>query len=124
MLLGTEFVDFDEQTSTLTLRFTARPELCTKRGGLQGGFVAAYLDEAMGYAHFFATGGEEAALNLDLTMSLLKLIPIGQTFLGKGRVVRGGKRVVFLEGELLSQDGVVYARGTSTALPGPVPGRE
>jgi acyl-CoA thioesterase len=62
-----------------------------------------------------------APLNLDISMSLIRLIPEGATIIGKGRVVKGGRRVVFLEGELLAEDGTLYARSTSTAIPTPRP---
>lgn len=120
-LLGSEFVSFDEATQTATMRFTVRREVCTWRGGVQGGLVAGYLDDVMGYAYVAATGGEMAPLNLDISMSLIRLIPEGATIVGKGRVVKGGRRVVFLEGELLAEDGTVYARSTSTAIPTPRP---
>jgi acyl-CoA thioesterase len=82
--------------------------------------VAGYLDDVMGYAYVAATGGEMAPLNLDLTMSLIRLIPEG-SLIGKGRVVKAGKRVIFLEGELLAEDGTIHARATSTAIPTPRP---
>ena len=120
-LLGSEFVGWDEATQTVTMRFTVKREMTTWRGGVQGGLVAGYLDDVMGYAYVAATGGEMAPLNLDISMSLIRLIPEGATVIGKGRVVKGGRRVVFLEGELLAEDGAVYARSTSTALPTPRP---
>ena len=116
-LLGSRFVGFDEASQTATMRFTVKPEMCTWRGGVQGGLVAGYLDEVMGYAYVAATGGEMAPLNLDIAMSLIRLIPEGATIIGKGRVVKSGRRVVFLEGELLGEDGTLYARSTSTAIP-------
>jgi uncharacterized protein (TIGR00369 family) len=120
-LLGSEFVSFDEATQTVTMRFTVKRAMCTWRGGVQGGLVAGYLDDVMGYAYVAATGGEMAPLNLDISMSLIRLIPEGATVIGKGRVVKGGRRVIFLEGELLAEDGTLYARSTSTALPTPRP---
>lgn len=120
-LLGSEFVGWDEAAQTVTLRFTVKREMTTWRGGVQGGLVAGYLDDVMGYAYVAATGGEMAPLNVDISMSLIRLIPEGATIIGKGRVVKGGRRVVFLEGELLAEDGTVYARSTSTALPTPRP---
>ena len=116
-LLGSEFIGFDEASQTATMRFTVKPEVCTWRGGVQGGLIAGYLDDVMGYAFAAATDGEMAPLNLDLSMSLLRLIPEGATIIGKGRVVKAGRRVVFLEGELLAEDGTLYARSTSTAIP-------
>ncbi|MEO0589980.1 MAG: PaaI family thioesterase [Pseudomonadota bacterium] len=116
-LLGSRFVGFDEATQTATMRFTVKKDMTTWRGGVQGGLVAGYLDDVMGYAYVAATGGEMAPLNLDLSMSLLRLIPDGATILAKGRVVKAGRRVVFLEGELFAEDGTLYARATSTAIP-------
>lgn len=120
-LLGSQFVSFDEDTQTATMRFTVKREMCTWRGGVQGGLVAGYLDDVMGYAFVAATGGEMAPLNLELSMSLIRLIPEGATIIGKGRVVKAGRRVVFLEGELLAEDGTIHARATSTAIPTPRP---
>jgi uncharacterized protein (TIGR00369 family) len=120
-LLGSEFVSFDEASQTATMRFTVRREMCTWRGGVQGGLVAGYLDDVMGYAYVAATGGVMAPLNLDISMSLIRLIPEGATITAKGRVVKAGQRVIFLEGELLAEDGTVYARSTSTAIPTPRP---
>ncbi|MFM7404254.1 MAG: PaaI family thioesterase [Erythrobacter sp.] len=120
-LLGSEFVNWDKATQTVTLRFMVKREMCTWRGGVQGGLVAGYLDDVMGYAYVAATGGEMAPLNLDISMSLIRLIPEGATIIGKGRVVKAGQRVVFLEDELLGEDGTIYARSTSTAIPTPRP---
>lgn len=120
-LLGSEFVGFDEATQTATMRFTVKREVCTWRGGVQGGLIAGYLDDVMGYAFVAASGGELAPLNLEISMTLIRLIPEGATITAKGRVVKAGRRVVFLEGELLAEDGTIYARSTSTAIPTPRP---
>jgi uncharacterized protein (TIGR00369 family) len=120
-LLASEFVGWEPAAQTATMRFTVRPEMTTWRGGVQGGLVAGYLDDVMGYAYVASTGGEAAPLNLDLSMSLIRLIPVGATIIGKGRVVKAGRRVIFLEGELLGEDGTLYARATSTAIPTPRP---
>ncbi|RGP39787.1 hypothetical protein BPTFM16_00061 [Altererythrobacter insulae] len=116
-LLGSEFVGFDAETATATMRFAVLPQMCTWRGGVQGGLVAGYLDDVMGYAYVAMTGGEQAPLNLEISMQLLGLLPEGATIIGKGKVVRGGRRVIFLEGELQTEEGQVLARATSTAIP-------
>ena len=120
-LLGSQFVGFDEATQTATIRFNVKREMCTWRGGVQGGLVAGYLDDVMGYAYVAATGGVMAPLNLEISMSLIRLIPEGATIIGTGRVVKAGQRVVFLEGELRAEDGTIHARATSTAIPTPKP---
>lgn len=120
-LLDSEFVGWDEDAQTITMRFTVRREMCTWRGGVQGGLVAGYLDDVMGYAFAAATRGELAPLNLDLSMSLVRLIPEGMVLTATGRVVKAGRKVIFLEGELFSEEGKLMARATSTALPTPRP---
>ena len=119
-LLGSEFLSWDGETQTATMRFTVKRDLITARGGVQGGLVAGYLDDVMGYAHVRSTDGELAPLTLELSMSLLRPVREG-TIIGKGRVVKAGRRVIYLEGELLSEDGEVLARATSTNIPTPRP---
>lgn len=119
-LMGTQYVSFDRASETITMRFTAPDSFVSPRGSVQGGLVAGFLDEAMGWAHVIATEGAEAPLNLDINMTLLKPVLPGP-LLAKGRVVRRGKRVIFLEGELFDESGAVLARSTSTAIPTPRP---
>ncbi len=120
-LLASEFVSWDAETNTATMRFTVQREMTTWRGGVQGGLVAGYLDDVMGYAYVAMTGGEAAPLNLELSISLIRLIPAGATITGIGRVVKGGRRVIFLESELRDEEGTLLARATSTAIPTPRP---
>ena len=119
-LLGSEFESWDEETQTATMRFTAKHEMITARGSVQGGLVAGYLDDVMGYAHVRSTEGVLAPLTLEFSMSLLKPVREGP-IIGKGRVVKAGRRVIYLEGELLSEDGELLARATSTNIPTPRP---
>ncbi|MDA7787912.1 PaaI family thioesterase [Sphingomonadaceae bacterium] len=115
-LMGAEFVSFDEASSTVTMNFTAPASFITPRGSVQGGLVAGFLDEAMGWAYTSYTGGTHSPLMLDVNYSLLKPVPQG-ALVATGRVVKAGRRVVFLESELKTPDGVLRARGTSTAIP-------
>ncbi len=120
-LMGVAFDGFDRAREEITLRFRAPDSFITPRGSVQGGLVAGFLDEAMGWAHVWATDHAEAPLNLEISMSLLKPVPAGP-LVGKGRVVRRGRKVIFLEGELFDEAGSLLARATSTAVPTPRPG--
>lgn len=115
-LMGTEFVSFDEATQTVTMRFTAPASFITPRGSVQGGLVAGFLDEAMGWAYTYSTQGKFSPLMVDINFSLLKPVPQGP-LVATGRVVRAGRRILFLESELLAEDGALLARATSTAIP-------
>lgn len=119
-LMGVAFDSFDAEREEITLRFHAPISFITPRGSVQGGLVAGFLDEAMGWAHVWATDHAEAPLNLEISMTLIKPVPAGP-LVGKGRVIRRGKRVIFLEGELFDSTGTLLARATSTAIPTPRP---
>ena len=122
-LMGVEFDCFDAEREEITLRFTAPDSFITPRGTVQGGLVAGFLDEVMGWAHVWATDHEEAPLNLDITMTLIRPVMAGP-LVGKGRVIKRGRRVIYLEGELFDGQGNLLARSTSTAIPTPRPGSE
>lgn len=115
-LMGTKFVSFDEASKTITMHFTAPESFITPRGSVQGGLVAGFLDEAMGWAYTHSTKGTHSPLMLDVSFSLLKPVP-QDALVATGRVVRAGRRVLFLESELKLPDGTLLARGTSTAIP-------
>ncbi|MBX7532344.1 PaaI family thioesterase [Qipengyuania sp. 1XM1-15A] len=127
-LMGSEFVSFDEERGELTTRYTPPPSFASPRGAVQGGLIAGFLDEVMGGALLAVTEtrfGEEGIrlpLNLDMKLTFVRMVSL-DTITAKGRVVRVGKRVAFLEGELFDREGNLLARATSTALPTPVPGK-
>ncbi|MBX7532343.1 PaaI family thioesterase [Qipengyuania sp. 1XM1-15A] len=118
--MGVKFDSFDKEREEITLRFHAPDSFITPRGSVQGGLVAGFLDEVMGWAHVWATDHVEAPLNLEINMTLLRPVMAGPV-IGKGRVVRRGRRVIFLEGELFDEQGNLLARSTSTAIPTPRP---
>ncbi len=122
-LMGSEFVSFDEETATATVRYTPPPSFASPRGAVQGGLIGGFLDEVMGTALLAATDGELLPLNLDMNMTFARMVPM-ETITAKGRVIRVGRRVAFLEGELFDKDGNLLARATSTAMPTAVPGAE
>ena len=49
-LLGFELLAIDETQGTIRVRFTARPEFANPIGAIQGGFLAAMLDDTLGPA--------------------------------------------------------------------------
>ncbi len=126
-LMGSRFVSFDADKGELTTEFTPPPSFASPRGAVQGGLIAGFLDEVMGGALLAVTDagefGQKLPLNLDMNLTFLRMVPL-ETITAKGRVVKSGRRVVFLEGELYDMSGNVLARATSTALPTPLPNVE
>lgn len=125
ILMGSEYVGFDEGNAELTTRFTPPPEFASPRGFVQGGLIGGFLDEVMGGALLAVTEGSEHGaklpLYLDMNLTFISMVPLAP-IIAKGRVVKAGRRIVFLEGELYEEaSGELLARATSTAIPTPRP---
>ena len=112
--LGWTLLAVDPEAGTIEVGFTAGEAFANPTGAVQGGFVAAMLDDTMGPAVFAMGKGEIFAPTLDLHVSFLRPARPG-AFTGKGRVVSLGRSVAFLEGELFDADGALVARASATA---------
>jgi uncharacterized protein (TIGR00369 family) len=85
-------------------------------GILQGGFVGAFADSAMGAAAVtFVAGRKVFAANAEMKVSFLAPVTIGTTLRCEAQVVAGGSRVAFVEATVTA-DGALVARATSTYL--------
>jgi uncharacterized protein (TIGR00369 family) len=112
--LGLVFKQIDGEAGAVEVEFNARPEFTNPAGNVQGGFLAAMLDDTMGPALAATLAKGEFAPTLNLNVSFHRPAQVG-TLLGKGRVLRRGRDVCFLAGELY-QDGQLVASAAATAL--------
>ena len=115
-LLGWELVSEDPEAGTIEIAFHPDGRMLNPQGTVQGGFVAAMLDDTMGPALVSMSGGKTMPSTVDLTVSFIRPVRPGRV-VGRGRVVRAGRAIVFLEGELFDESGTLLARATSTAIP-------
>jgi molybdopterin converting factor subunit 1 len=98
------------------VRFEFQPteQLLNPSGTVQGGFVTAMLDEAMGPAAISAIGPGYSVPTLELKVSFLRPVRPGRV-ISEARVVHRGKSVVFTEASLTDGDGELLATATGTA---------
>jgi uncharacterized protein (TIGR00369 family) len=87
-------------------------------GQVQGGFVCAMLDECMSVAAMITSGMTCVVPTLEMKTSFLRPALPGP-LKGVGWVVRWGKTVCFLEGELYDPEGRLLAKASATAIPTP-----
>ena len=111
-LLGWEAISIEP--GRVRVRYTARAEFCNPMGSIQGGFLAAMLDDAMGPALFTLLDDGQLAPTLEMKVSYFRPAQPGAV-IAEGRVVHQGKSVAFLEGTLATEDGALIATGTATA---------
>ena len=113
-ILGIAFKAIDATQGTIEVEFEGKPEFTNPAGNIQGGFLAAMLDDTMGPALAATLSKGEFAPTLNLNVSFERPAKVG-ALLGKGRVLQRGKEVCFLAGELF-QDGELIASATATAI--------
>ena len=112
-LLGWTLRGIDTGAGTIEIGFTADQRFLNPAGTVQGGILAAMLDDTQGPALFGHTHGEIYAPTIDFHISFVKPARPG-AFVGKGRVVNLGKTIALTEAELFDADGDLVARGTFT----------
>lgn len=113
-LLGWRFVGLDEATATLSCAFEATEAFLNPAGVVQGGILASMLDEAMGPVAAAVSGGEIFAQTLEMKVTYLRPGRVGP-ILGQGRIVQGGRDILFLEGRLTDAEGRLIATASATA---------
>lgn len=111
--LGWELVSVSPEDGTIEVAFTASEAFVNPAGFIQGGFLAAMLDDTMGPALVAGLNPGDFAPTTDLHVQFLRPARPGR-LLGRGRVVRRGKDVGFLAGELIDEAGAVVAVATAT----------
>jgi uncharacterized protein (TIGR00369 family) len=114
VLLGWELVTVDPEAGTVEMSFTATEQFLNPFGAVQGGLLAAMLDDTLGPALVATLGPGESAPTTDLHVQFLRPARPGR-LVGRGRIVRKGRDVGFLAGELVDDTGEVVAVATATA---------
>ena len=112
--LGLELLAVDKTGGAVEMAFNASDALCNKWGGIQGGNVAAMLDDAMAFAIGLNLDWGQISPTLELKVSMLAPARPGRIY-AIGRVVRRGRSVGFVEGSLHDAEGQLLATGSSTA---------
>ena len=112
--LGFELLRVDPDAGELEAAFTATEAFLNPAGAVQGGFLAAMLDDTMGPALVATLASDEWAPTLELKISFLRSAYPGR-LVGCGRVVHRAGGVAFLAGELRDETGMLLATATATA---------
>ena len=122
-LLGWTLRAIDPSAGTIEIGFTADARFANPQGMVQGGIIAAMLDDTHGPALFAQLDGTMFPVTVDCAISFIRSARFGQ-FIGRGRVVSCGKTIAFTEAELFDEAGEMVARGTFTSrlVPGKVAG--
>lgn len=111
--LGWDLLDADFAAGTVEIGFEAKPEFCNPGGNIQGGFLAAMLDDTMGPSVIVKSKGALFTPTITLNVTFIAPATPGK-LIGKGRILHMGRSVCSLEAELF-QDGKLVARSTASS---------
>ncbi|HEX9624184.1 MAG TPA: PaaI family thioesterase, partial [Streptosporangiaceae bacterium] len=98
----------------IEVTFDAHAGFTNPMGNVQGGFLAAMLDDTLGPALVATLEDGQFAPTLELKVNFLRPAVPGR-LTGTGRVVHRGGSIAFLAGELTDQAGNLLATATATA---------
>jgi uncharacterized protein (TIGR00369 family) len=114
VLLGWELEAVGPDAGTIELSFTAREEFLNPAGHVQGGFLAAMLDDTLGPALVATLADGEWAPTISLNVQFVRPAKPGR-LRSRGRVVKRGRDIAFLAGELMDREELV-ATATASAI--------
>ena len=98
-------------------RMLADERFANPVGIVQGGFVAAFADSAMGAASVtFARERKVFSANAEMKVSFLKPARVGSTLTCTAYVISGGSRAAFVEAEVVDDEGRLVAKASSTYI--------
>lgn len=117
--LGMDVLAWDRDAMTMRVAFDPPRDVINFGGVIQGGFLTAMLDDAMGFNAFVSLGMAYRQASIDIHTHFFRPVAYGRVEVA-ARVVRAGRNVAFVEAELFDKDGMLAARAVSSTKLSPV----
>ncbi len=113
ILLGWKLLEVNPEAGTIRAQFAGKPEFLNPAGVVQGGLLAAMLDNTLGAALAAQLGPGQSVVTLELKTSFIHPARVG-ILVGEGWVVSRGRSICFLEGHLQDSNGNLVAKASAT----------
>jgi uncharacterized protein (TIGR00369 family) len=115
-------LEIDRAAGLVRLEFQPSLEFCNPMGTVQGGFIAAMLDDAAAVAVICLSGKPIVVPTLELKTSYFAPAYPGR-LLAEARLLKLGRSIGFAEAKLFNEAGELLAHLTLTCKPIPLPER-
>jgi len=116
--LGMRLADVNQDAKRIRMNFDVSPNFANPTGAVQGGFIAAMMDEAMSTCVIIASNVTMTAPTLEMKTSYLRRLMPGPAHV-EAHILRMGRSAAFMEAECFDADGKLVAKATATAIPMP-----
>jgi uncharacterized protein (TIGR00369 family) len=113
-LLGTELIGYDQAAGWVDLAFHPTEALTNKWGAVQGGMVAAMLDDALSLAAGLSLEWGQIVPTLEVKISYIAPAKPGR-LLGRAEIIKRGKSIIFTEARLSDESGGLLATASGTS---------
>jgi uncharacterized protein (TIGR00369 family) len=114
--VGMQLIAVDQARMTARFEFDAFAAFANPTGAIQGGFIAAMLDEAMSATAIIASNVTMNAPTLEMKVSFLRPLFVGKA-IAEARVLKWGRSTCFIEAELFDPAGALVAKASATQAP-------
>ena len=102
----------EKRNGTVRMRLQPQPEFENSWGSIHGGALMTLLDVALASAARSLDEQCNGALTVEIKVNFVAAA--AGTVLAEGRAQRAGRSLIFSEGELRSEDGILLAKATGT----------
>jgi acyl-CoA thioesterase len=94
---------------------TIRPKHLATPKAAHGGLIAGFLDAVVGVGALSAVCEEGMIVStVEMKVSYFEPILLGDHITGFSKMMKRGKRILFMEGEVFNQHGVLVAKAYAT----------
>lgn len=112
-MLGMDFEVLDAGAVRYSMKVTEE-HLATPQAA-HGGSVSALMDATMGVCALSQVLSENKVVStIELKISFLSPALLGDMLIGTAKILKDGRRILFVEGEISNQDGKKIAMATGT----------
>jgi len=116
--LGMRLAEVDQTAQRVRMDFDVPDMFANPTGAVQGGFIAAMMDEAMSTCCIIASNVTMTAPTLEMKTSYLRRLMPGSAAV-EARILKWGRSAAFMEAECFDDQGKLVAKATATAIPMP-----
>ncbi len=111
--LGWRLIELDKKAGRIRLGFDGKPEFANPAGIIQGGMLAAMIDDAMASCIIAHYDTRKMPSTIDLHVHYLRPVRIGPIIV-EARLSEKGRSVVFVEADLFESRGKRAARASAS----------
>jgi uncharacterized protein (TIGR00369 family) len=116
--LGMRLSEVTQAEKRIRMDFDVPKMFANPTGAVQGGFIAAMMDEAMSTCCIIASNVTMTAPTLEMKTSYLRRLMPGPAHV-EARILKWGRSAAFMEAECFDHEGKLVAKATATAIPMP-----